>query len=142
MTNLPIPRHPLDSEPYQVLAGSDSLARAGRAIIRQALDEAGVTLGEHDENHLMWLGAFEAVTATTVASWIARAYDAGRPAADPAPVTDGPLVGLTLVDGQIVSESDCPHCGDEVALRFTPQQARDAAAALLALARDVEAGAR
>lgn len=52
-------------------------------------------------------------------------------------ITDGPLAGLTVIDGVITAESDCPHCGGEVALRFTPEQAREAAAALLAFAAEL-----
>lgn len=76
-----IPRHPLDTEPYQILQGSPDLAEAGRELLRQALTEARVDLGAHDEKIAHWVGGIEAPIAVTVASWIVRAFEAGHRAA-------------------------------------------------------------
>ncbi len=38
---------------------------------------AGLELGEHDRRIARWLAGWDAATVVTVASWIARARDAG-----------------------------------------------------------------
>lgn len=72
-----IPKHPLDTPPWGVLLNPADFGER-RAILREALDDAGVELGEHDQLHSNWLASTEGTAPVTVASWIARAYDAGR----------------------------------------------------------------
>ena len=71
-----IPRTPIEEAPYGVIP-SDDLVDGSRAMVAAALAEAGVDLGAYDERIVNWLGAFDAVTAVTISSWIVRAHAAG-----------------------------------------------------------------
>lgn len=68
-----IPTGPIDREPL----GFPSTEESEQAL-RQALADAGVELGEHDERIVRWLQTWEWSTVATIASWVQRAAQTQR----------------------------------------------------------------
>ena len=66
-----VPAGPLESAPGGVVPGEER-----SAILAGVLD--GVELGRWDLRVVGWLAGLDTSTALTIASWIARAREAGR----------------------------------------------------------------
>ena len=66
-----VPAGPLESAPGGFVPGEDRLA-----FLADVLD--GVDLGAWDLRVVRWLSGLDTSTALTVASWIARAREAGQ----------------------------------------------------------------
>ena len=49
-----------------------------RAMLEEALGEAGVEAGAFDQRVIGWLSGFEPPHIAVICGWIARAHDAGR----------------------------------------------------------------
>jgi len=68
---LAVPAWPLESDPGGFLPGDDR-----SAVLAGVLD--GVEMGSWDRRVVGWLSGLDTSTALTIASWIARARQAGR----------------------------------------------------------------
>lgn len=72
----PVPDGPIETAPQPLFLPGDEQ----RDVLLRELGAAGVTLGAYDHRMLEWLAGWETGTVLTVASWIGRAYAAGRAA--------------------------------------------------------------
>jgi hypothetical protein len=71
--NLELPTGPVSEAP------SGFMPDEGQAIlIRNALVQAGVELGEYDERMVKWLAGWDWSTVATIGSWIGRAADTAK----------------------------------------------------------------
>ena len=83
------------------------------AMLTAALDDAGVTLGEHDRRIVSWLAGWEPATVVVVAGLIRRAA-AGRPS--PACYLTRAEAGIVLEALDVAAEykrdraASCPDC--------------------------------
>jgi hypothetical protein len=57
-------------------AGKDECER----LLRDACEEAGVTLGAYDARIIRWLANWDPETCAVVAGWVTRAFEAGKAA--------------------------------------------------------------
>lgn len=80
----PIPTGPIEERPEPALRSPlipiDVLHAQDAAILLDALIAAGVSLGAYDRRIVEWLAGWERETGIIIASWIGRAYAAGRAA--------------------------------------------------------------
>ena len=60
--------------------GAGKMAPHNAAMLAAACDAAGVTLADFDRRILGWLAGWEPETVAVIASWIERAYQAGKEA--------------------------------------------------------------
>ena len=65
------PAGPLDADPGGFVPGAERLA-----VLAGVLD--GVVLGARDRRVARWLAGLDTATALAIASWIARAREAGQ----------------------------------------------------------------
>lgn len=93
-----IPRTPIETEPLDLWREhrGENMAQVGHETLRAAFIEAGVKLGAHDARIAAWLGnTWELSTVVTIASWVVRAFEAGRAAAPDQPTPDHVTLDLS-----------------------------------------------